>query len=373
MKKAAKTTVWVGDAHSCLEIRYLTGYAAVDPAMLVMRGRRGILVVSRLDVVRARKTAGSIRVCSPEDLKMPARYKKRLSGRAIAAIQELGARRVSVPEGFPVGIAQDLEKSGIGVSVVAADTLVDRSVKTPGEIRKIAEVQRAAVAGMLAAIGMLRRSRPDAKGHLRLGRTTVASELVRHEIEKVLFEHGCDTTETIVAGGRQAVDPHEPGHGPLHANEAIVIDIFPQSRKHGYWGDLTRTVVRGTAPAPLREQYRAVMAAHSAALRRVKAGISAASVHRAAADEFVRRGFETKKIGDRYVGFRHGLGHGVGLRVHEAPSVTLSGKRLKKGNVITIEPGLYYPATGGVRIEDTVVVTATGWRYLASCAKKLEV
>jgi Xaa-Pro aminopeptidase len=372
MKKKPKTIVLVGDAHGCLEIRYLTGYAAVDPAILVKQGNRTILVVGILDVMRARKQTRGVEVLSPADFKFARRNRRNRSALVIAAIRELGTRSVSVPTEFPVGIARDMEAKGIRVSVEPSETLIDRSVKSVSEIRKIAAVQRAAVAGMRAAERTLKKARPDSRGILRLGRTIVTSESLRDVIEGVLFEHGCDATETIVAGGRQAVDPHEAGHGPLRAGESIVIDIFPQNRKSGYWGDLTRTFVRGKATSSLRDLYKAVKTAQIAALRRVKPGVNTNTVHRAAAAEFEARGYRTGKVKNCLVGFRHGLGHGVGLRVHESPSVASSGERLRKGHVITIEPGLYYPDIGGVRIEDTIVVTKNGWRYLAPCEKTLE-
>jgi Xaa-Pro aminopeptidase len=178
---------------------------------------------------------------------------------------------------------------------------------------------------------------------------------------------------TIVAGGPQSADPHERGHGPLRAGQPIVIDIFPQHMETGYWGDITRTVVRGRAPAALRAMYRAVREAQEDALRAVRPGVSGATVHRGVVATFARRGFATGVVDGKQVGFFHGTGHGVGLQVHEAPSLALAHRRLPRGAVVTVEPGLYYPEIGGVRIEDTVVVTADGCEVLAACSKRLEV
>jgi Xaa-Pro aminopeptidase len=152
------------------------------------------------------------------------------------------------------------------------------------------------------------------------------------------------------------------------------MDIFPQHLEHGYWGDLTRTVVRGKAPARLRRMYQAVRAAQAAALAAIRPGVKCATVHERAAAEMKRRGFATVMEGAEASGFIHGTGHGVGLSIHEEPALAdgVDG-RLRAGHVVTVEPGLYYPGFGGVRIEDTVVVTPGGWRYLAPCEKRLEV
>ncbi len=170
----------------------------------------------------------------------------------------------------------------------------------------------------------------------------------------------------------QVTDPHERGHGPLYAGQAIILDIFPRSEKTGYWGDLSRTVCRGSAAPGLKKLYNAVKAAQAAALRAVKPGVCADEVHSAAQAVFERRGYETKEVDGRHTGFIHGTGHGVGLDIHELPRVGISGEILEEGNIVTVEPGLYYPGLGGIRIEDTIAVTSKGWRYLAPCGKKFE-
>ena len=155
------------------------------------------------------------------------------------------------------------------------------------------------------------------------------------------------------------------------ANQSFLI-FFPRNEKTGYWGDITRTVCRGKAAPKLKKLYAAVKAAQAAALSAVKPGICADEAHTAAKAVFEKRDYETKVENGAHVGFIHGTGHGVGLDIHELPRVGTSGEILEVGNVITIEPGLYYLGLGGVRIEDTIVVTEKGWRYLASCSKKFE-
>jgi Xaa-Pro aminopeptidase len=278
-----------------------------------------------------------------------------------------------VPPLFPHGVAMRLKKKGVRVSIAETPLFPEREVKRPDECRHIAEAQQAAVIAMRAAIALIAEAEVDSADCLCRNSRRLTAGDIRAAIMKVLFDHACIGREIIVAGGVQGADPHEMGEGPLRAHEAIVIDIFPQHQVHGYWGDLTRTVVKGAPSRELKRMYQAVKAAHAAALNAVRAGVKTGTVHAAAAAALDRRGFRTERRGDRNVGFIHSTGHGVGLAIHEAPTVSPSGGRLRAGNVITIEPGLYYPELGGVRIEDTIVVTRTGWRYLVPCEKKFQV
>lgn len=232
--------------------------------------------------------------------------------------------------------------------------------------------QRAAVAAMKGAVALIASAGIDRKNRLIHGKNPLTSETVRQLINKIVIDLDCSGNDTIVAGGEQGTDPHERGSGQLFAGQAIILDIFPRSEKTGYWGDITRTVCRGPAPPELKKLYLAVKAAQSKALSAVRAGICADKVHETAQKEFARRGFETMEKEGKNIGFIHGTGHGVGLDIHERPRLGSSGETLEEGHVVTVEPGLYYPGLGGIRIEDTVVVTETGFRYLATCPKKFE-
>ena len=227
---------------------------------------------------------------------------------------------------------------------------------------------------MKAAIQQIASSEILKNGMLRYEKKILTSEMVRATIGHALLDLECIAEETIVAGGPLSADPHERGTGPLYAGQPIVIDIFPRSGKTGYWGDITRTVCRGPAPAALKKQYNAVKAAQAAQLKSVKPGIWMDSIHKIGADLMGTRGFKTEILNDTPQGFIHGTGHGVGLEIHEAPRVSPANhQKLRAGHIITIEPGLYYPEIGGVRIEDTIAVTKDGVKMLASCIKQLEI
>ena len=174
-----------------------------------------------------------------------------------------------------------------------------------------------------------------------------------------MMADGFVPAHTICAPGDQAVDPHEGGHGPIRANQPVVMDIFPRSEATGYFGDLTRTVVRGTASFALHELYAIVHEGVRLGHRMLRDGVEGMKVHHAIQDLFERQGYATGVKNGRMQGFFHGTGHGLGLQIHEAPSI---GKRpclLRAGHVVTVEPGLYYLGLGGVRIEDVALVTKT--------------
>jgi Xaa-Pro aminopeptidase len=192
-------------------------------------------------------------------------------------------------------------------------------------------------------------------------------------IDTAVLQAGGRTNHTIVAGGRQTCDPHEPGHGPLRANEPIILDVFPRSQKTGYFGDLTRTVVRGRASEAVRRLYDTVARAQEVAIALLLPNAKAVQVHDSVQTFFDKEGFKTVKKGSRMQGFFHGSGHGVGLEIQEAPILGVASPDvLAAGQVVTVEPGLYYPGLGGVRLEDVVTVTAQGARNLTKFEKVLE-
>lgn len=363
----------IGKADDCPDIEYGSGFRAVDPVVFLKKNQERYLVVPQLEYGRASRASRRVEVFCPETLDLPPEKKRRISDWAMALMRRLKIKSVQVPPFFPFGVARRLQKHGFHVGIAEGELFPERAVKSQDEIKKITDSQQAAVIAMRAAISLIVSAEIDAAGYLTVRRKRLTSEDVKRLITKVLYEHDCSSRETIVACGDQAADPHETGSGPLRAHETIVIDIFPHHMIHGYWGDLSRTVVRGSAPAALRRMYQAVKAAQQAALNRIKPGVKCKVIHGIAVDEFNQRGFHTGIVDGKAEGFIHSIGHGVGLAIHESPGFGLSDVKLKVGNVITVEPGLYYPGRGGIRIEDTVVVTPTGWRYLVPCEKRFEV
>ena len=168
-----------------------------------------------------------------------------------------------------------------------------------------------------------------------------------------------------MAGGDQACDPHEQGAGPLQANSLLIVDIFPRDEATGYFGDMTRTYLKGSATLDQRALVSAVRSAQALALARIADGVDGRDVHEAVLNRFADAGYQTGKDGDGFRGFFHGTGHGLGLEIHEEPRVSKGSCVLGTDMVVTVEPGLYYPGLGGCRIEDVVRVVSGGVEMLS--------
>lgn len=373
MKKLTSARLIVAGAGDAADLRYATGFTPVDPVVYLDTGRRRHLVVPLLEVGRARQEAPRVRVWTPQELRIPRARRRSVGDWAAALLRQERVRGVSVAATFPAAVLRRLERTGVRVRLAKGPLFPRREIKSEREVARVRDAQRAAVAALREAVRELRRARVDRRGFLMRGGRRLTSEDVRLVIERELLRHHCQARDTIVAGGRQGADPHDRGHGPLRAGEPIVLDIFPQHKRHGYWGDVTRTVVKGRARPEVRRMYEAVRRAQAQALRAVRAGAWADGIHRQVQASFARAGFVTESRDGLPVGFFHGTGHGVGLDIHESPSLSTVHVKLRAGQIVTVEPGLYYPEFGGVRIEDTVVVTTTGCRVLCPCGKTLEI
>ncbi len=356
------------------DVRYATGLTAPDPFVLLVAGSLKHLIVSALEAGRAQKACPSAVLHTPAELFADAPPGRRsLADQTLALLGRLNATAVAVGPWFPAGIARALEQNGVVVRLEAAPPFPQRAVKTPREIACIAKSQRAAVAAMRAAVDLIRSAEISSAGVLRSGGRTLTSERVKAVIERTLLERGCSAEGTIVASGPQGARPHDTGSGPLRANRPIVVDIFPRDKRTGYWGDITRTVVRGRAAPDVRRMFQTVRRVQAMALSMVRPGVESRAVQRAVEAEFARAGYPLRlSPPGREAGFIHSVGHGVGLDIHENPGLRNEPGRLRAGNVVTVEPGLYRPALGGVRIEDTVAVVPGGCKLLARFPYSLE-
>lgn len=363
----------ISSSQSDADIHYLCGTKPPEASVFLKTGKKSILLVSEMEHNRLKRTVyPTVKVIYPAQLGI--KPGQRFSQWIFRLLKENKCSSVSVSPDFPVGIADQLRKEGIFVEVIKKASCPQREIKKTDEIKAVQQSQRAAVAAMKAAVQQIFSSKITKTGLLKLGNQTLTSEMVRATINHTLLDHDCTAEETIVAGGPLSADPHERGSGPLYAGQPIVMDIFPRSGKTGYWGDITRTVCRGPASTALKKQYLAVKAAQATQLKMLKTGVRAASVHKTGADIMAARGFKTETVDGVAQGFIHGTGHGVGLEIHEAPRISPANKKaLRTGHIVTIEPGLYYSEIGGVRIEDTVVITEDGYKMLAPCPKQLEI
>lgn len=350
---------------------YACRFLAPDPFVFLQVDGRKILLMSDLEIDRARSEARVDEVRSLSDYESKARQRwqtPHFIDTVSLLLEEHGVRAVTVPAVFPLEYADRLREKGIRVTPKPDPFFPERLIKSEEEIAAIEATQRHTEAALEAALNVLRES--DIRGGLVSWRGMVlTAEALKKVINVALMENDCVAQHTIVASGIQGVDPHNRGSGPIRAHESIVFDIFPRSGRSRYFADMTRTVVKGKASDALKRMYEAVLAAQLRGIELIRDGASGQAIHAEVSRTLEQRGFETGVVDGRHQGFFHGTGHGVGLDIHEPPRISKADHILRAGQVVTVEPGLYYPQWGAVRIEDLVVVRAEGCRNLTHAPK----
>lgn len=377
--KSSTIRLLYASSDSNADVLYLSGVFVPDPYLSIIIEKKSYAVVSQLEYSRVAKRSKydevmlleEIREHAAENLQVPL-AEVGPGELMIYFAQRFAAKKIEIPANFPSVYYQELYEAGFRLKVVKGAFFPTRAKKTDAEARAIRQGNAASAAGIRAAESVLRASTIDGNSIIYEGKA-LTSERLRTLIDQACLAKGATASNTIVAGGRQACDPHEVGHGPLPANELIIIDVFPRNQKTGYHGDMTRTFLKGRANPAQRALVKAVRSAHQAAHNVVKAGVNGSKVHDAACSIFEQEGFITERRKSGFVGFFHSTGHGLGLDVHEEPRVSKVAAKLKVGHVITIEPGLYYPEIGGCRIEDVVYVTKEGYNKLSSVHYRWEI
>jgi Xaa-Pro aminopeptidase len=356
--------------------RYLAGFGAPDPFDTLYTGRTHLLV-SSLEYGRAKRQSRADSVSRLADYDYQAKVEEHgatdAHHRVVAEwLADHDVESVAVPSRFPARVADCLRQFDVAVQPEAESVVTEiRAVKTDEEIAHVREAQRANEAAMATAERLLREATVE-DGTLVHDDEPLTSERVKQEIELTLVRNDCALDETIVACGSDAADPHDRGSGPLRAGEPVIVDIFPQNKETKYHADMTRTFCVGEPSDEIAEWYDLTQRAKEAALETVEAGVSGKAVHDAVCDVYEDAGLPTLRSDpETETGYIHSTGHGVGLDVHELPLASPSGGELEPGHVVTIEPGLYDPDVGGVRIEDLVVVTEEGYENLTDYEEQL--
>ncbi|MFC7073008.1 M24 family metallopeptidase [Halovenus rubra] len=354
------------------DLYYLSGFEAPDPFVALYNGDIHLFFFRSLEYGRAKKEAQADTVKRGSDYNFESLLKEydtdEARGRVLKAfLDEHGVESIATPPRFPLETADLLRNHDIEVTADDREVITEiRATKKEEEVDHICEAQRANEAAMARAEELIDTAAVDNKGRLVHDESVLTSEQVTKEIELTLLRHGCGLDETIVACGSDAADPHDRGSGPLRAGESIIIDIFPQNKQTKYHADMTRTFCHGEPEDDtLREWYELTQTAKEAAFDAIEPGVTGEAVHAAVCDIYEQAGYPTlRSEPTTETGFIHSTGHGLGLDVHEQPSVSPKGGELHPGHVITVEPGLYDPDIGGVRIEDFVVVTEDGYENL---------
>jgi Xaa-Pro aminopeptidase len=288
-------------------------------------------------------------------------------GTYVRAVKELGVAKAVVPPMFPIELADRLRAEGVELTPDRETFVQRRRVKSEAEIDGIKRAQRGAEAGMDAARELFRRAEQQ-DGRLVVDGQPLTCERVRLAIQQAFTDRSLLSEEFIVSHGAQTAIGHEMGFGEIKPNEPIVIDLWPRDRDSSCYADMTRTYVVGEPDQELVDFHRLVHEALQQSIAAIKPGVAGRDVYVLVCELFHESGFPTglhKQAGEVLEdGFFHGLGHGVGLEVHEQPWLSRYPGELVAGDVITLEPGLYRSGYGGCRLEDLVLVTEDGGELL---------
>lgn len=353
------------------DIRWVSGFSAGDPFLSLRVGKKIIGAVPLLEVNRARVEGRFTTVLNLTEILGEIRKQKPDAGIAdmIARVaSDAGVSKLVVPDDFSAGLLERIRALGVKVEIRPGSFFPGRIIKTDAEVAELRKANKASVAGFKAVEAILKAS-VIKKGFVHFEGKVLTSERLHLAVNQAVLTVGASNVEgPICAAGIQAVDCHNHGSGPIRANELIVVDIYPRLATSGYCGDMTRTYLKGKASPAQRKLVAAVKKAYDIGMNSVKPGVTGAEIHNKVATFFEESGYKKGVEGAYFTGFFHGLGHGVGLQVHEEPSVSPRGSGvnpLKAGMAITIEPGLYYPGIGACRFEDSVLVTKTGGESFA--------
>lgn len=354
-----------------------------DPAALIRfmkpEGEHRLLILRDIEMARARTKAAADVVSCPADYSPDSGLsgdRETATAQAVAeCLAREGIRVVTSDRTLPLSFADEILKRGIEIDYDPELGVLDRRQKGVREIEALREAQADTETAIRMACETIAMATADRDGLLHDGDGVLTSERIREMIDLHLLRMGYETTPSIVAGGTCGGDCHERGEGPLRTGEPVIIDIFPRNKQSLYVGDCTRCVVHGDIPPIIESMHKAIVEAKAAATARTRSGVTGEQVHEATLERIHAHGFasglpEADAPADR-IAMTHGTGHGVGLDVHEPPLLDFGGPVLLKGDALTIEPGLYAPAIGGLRIEDMVIVTDDGVESLNSLPEDL--
>lgn len=375
MKK--DTLLIIDTTENNADLLYRTNFFVPDPVIYIEHKGEKILVLSDLEIDRGKDNATVDTVLSLSEYQRRLSSKKRKRLRFVDIVDEvlkdLKIKKALVPGMFSIKYADELRKRGYKIKVSEEEPFFkERLKKTPQEVHSLKDALRKTARAMDLAIRMVASSEIR-RNKLYMNGQVLTSEKVKGEISAELSRMGYNASHTIVASGVHSSMPHHSGEGPIFADKPLVIDIFPRSQDTGYFGDMTRTVIRGEPSEKLVKMYNTVLNGQKLGISMIRDGVKSKDVHSAIVEYFDESGFETGNLNGKQQGFIHSTGHGLGLEIHEPPRIGMGDEILKEGNVLTVEPGLYYEKIGGIRIEDVVVVEKNGCTNLTKYPKRFRV
>jgi Xaa-Pro aminopeptidase len=356
-------------------------FMAHDPASIIELPGRSILVLRDVELERAVTDARADEVHQYEDFAPAGGLSGDREVRSAQATAEClkreGVTRVIADRTLPLLVADEIRRAGIELVCDRDLGVRERRCKDEQEVAAMREAQRLTESAIRAACEWIARADVGDDGVLVDDRgEPITSERVKALIDVHLAERRCFGEEHIVAGGPTGADCHFGGAGPLRTGEPIIVDVFPKHLATGYHGDCTRTVVHGTIPAEVAKMHDAIARAKAAGIEAVRAGVTGEHVHEATIAVLKDAGYEIgwppDDAPDSYCTMPHGTGHGLGLDLKEPPLLDFGGPELIVGDAVTVEPGLYCRAIGGIRLEDLVIVTADGCTNLNELPEGLD-
>lgn len=361
----------LGDTERCAELRHELPLSVGDPFLYAEAGGVRHVVIPSLEGPRLRELAGPLEIHLNEEFGIDELLAS-TGNRDVAtlevharAVRAFGIRAAVVPAAFPLELADRLRADGVELRVDRGFFDGRRRVKSDAELAGIRRAQAGTDAAMDAARALLRASEPGPDGVLQLDGAPLTCERLRARVYEVFAEHALAADSLIVSHGAQTAVGHDEGSGPIRAGEPVLLDLFPRDRASGCFTDMTRVWVKGTPAPEIAEWHALCVEALRRATAAARPGITGKTLFEGTCELFEAHGHATQRTKTPGVpldhGFYHSLGHGVGLEVHEEPSLGRSGgEPLVAGDVLAIEPGLYRPGFGGLRVEDTILVTADG-------------
>jgi Xaa-Pro aminopeptidase len=363
------------------EMRHEVPVSVPDPFLYAEHGGRRCVVVTPFEVERI-QAATDLEVFPYEEFGIDELIRSGMPRDEIGlevvlrACRQIGVVSAAVPTTFPLELADHLRANGIDLVVDRKLFESRRRVKNDAELAGIRRAQRAAEAGIDAARELLRRAEAR-NGALHVDGEQLTCERLKVAVARAFSEHDATADEMVVSHGPQTAVGHHMGSGAIAPGEPVVLDLFPRDRESACFADMTRTFVVGAPPPQLVEFHELTLEALERALAGVRSGVVGNDLHVQTCELFQEHGYPTqlsKEPGTVLVdGFYHGLGHGVGLEVHEKPSLSMTREDpLVAGDVITVEPGLYRQGFGGCRLEDLVLVTEDGAENLTEYPYDLE-
>ena len=386
-EKGAEALLLYSDSFRDANIYYLTKFLAPDPFIFLKRvDADPILVVSQMEYSRAQKQSIIKTVKSYVDynyLQVVKTAKEPQLGAmkfiAKVAEKELGmGTKICVPPDFPVKAADVLREEGLTINPMFGVVEKARETKDIQEVEEIRAVQEVTEKATTEAIELIANADIGVNKTLLVNGEPLTVGRLKSFFGHRLLDNGCLIEEDIiVACGPKTSDPHYVGEpeDELKADQPIILDIYPRSIQKRYWTDMTRTIVKGRASDKLKKMFKTVSEAKNASLDAIQAGALGSHVYDVCCDVLEKAGYETTRGGKKITkGMPHSLGHGVGLQIHESPRMSeLYTSPLKAHSIVTVEPGLYDPDIGGVRLEDIIEVTKSGYNNLTRMETQLEI